>query len=310
MMKLMIVGLQISILIGLSGAAAQTQAPAPVVKPLTEKDIALLRHDVQAEETEIITKAMRFTDAEAAAFWPVYKDYAKEKMRIGAARYRLTKDYAQNHRRMTDAQAAQLADKELDLDKAEAETEANYWPKFAKVLTPQRAVEFYQVDRRVTLMIGLEAFSYGQSNVDESQESAFIYVDGTNGSDSNPGSPDKPLRTIGAAAAIAQTNNQAGIGTQVNVNPGTYREAISLLKTPNDTALPMTFQSNPNPPDGESGPVIVPALMSLGAGNLMLITQRSTRFHGLTNTAYAKPIRTAQQTAPPMKKTSFCGAKW
>jgi hypothetical protein len=86
-------------------------------------------------------------------------------------------------------------------------------------------------------------FAWSQANVDESLETAFLYVDANKGSDSNPGTKQKPLRTISAATTIAIKNNQAAIGTKVIINPGTYRETITLQFSGKDTTLPITFQA-------------------------------------------------------------------
>lgn len=85
-----------------------------------------------------------------------------------------------------------------------------------------------------------------QANVNESLETATLYVDTAKGSDSNPGTQSKPLKTIGAAASAAETNNQNSIGTKVIINPGTYREAVTLSKNNKDTSLPITFEAATN----------------------------------------------------------------
>src|SRR5438105_4913554 len=90
---------------------------------------------------------------------------------------------------------------------------------------------------------GCCAMAWGQASVDESKETASLYVDANHGSDSNPGSQQRPLKTIGAAAAKAITNNQAGIGTKVIINSGTYRETVALTGNVKDTLLPITFQA-------------------------------------------------------------------
>ena len=92
----------------------------------------------------------------------------------------------------------------------------------------------------------LSVLALGQANVNEGLETAFLYVDAVNGSDSNPGTQAKPFKTISKAASVATTNNQSGIGTKVTINPGTYRESISLKHSSKDTTLPMTFQAATN----------------------------------------------------------------
>src|SRR5580704_1808244 len=79
--------------------------------------------------------------------------------------------------------------------------------------------------------------AWGQANVDESKETAYVYVNGNKGSDSNPGTQLAPFKTIGRAASVAVTNNQQGVGTRVTILPGTYREGITYWGGPKDTAL-------------------------------------------------------------------------
>ncbi len=87
---------------------------------------------------------------------------------------------------------------------------------------------------------------FGQANVNEGLETASLYVDAVKGSDSNSGSQSAPFKTIGKAASVAESNNQSGLGTKVTINPGTYREAISLNHNKKDTSLPITFQAATN----------------------------------------------------------------
>src|SRR5436305_10312961 len=88
--------------------------------------------------------------------------------------------------------------------------------------------------------------AFGQATVNESLETATLYVDVAKGSDSNSGTQTKPLKTIGAAVSMAETNNQSSIGTKVIINPGTYRESLTLNKNNKDTSLPMTFEAATN----------------------------------------------------------------
>ena len=89
----------------------------------------------------------------------------------------------------------------------------------------------------------LSNISFAQANVNESLETAFIYVNGTTGSDSNSGTKSSPLKTIGAAASMAENNNYSNIGSRVYIEPGTYREYIDLRSSARDTSMPITFQA-------------------------------------------------------------------
>jgi hypothetical protein len=88
--------------------------------------------------------------------------------------------------------------------------------------------------------------AFGQANVNESLETANVYVDGATGSDTNPGTQSKPLKTIGAAISMAETNNHNSIGTKVTIEAGTYRESLSLSHSSKDTSLPITIEAATN----------------------------------------------------------------
>jgi Protein of unknown function (DUF1565) len=83
----------------------------------------------------------------------------------------------------------------------------------------------------------------GQANINEGLETAKIYVDVVNGSDSNPGTQAKPFKTLTKATAVADANNMKSVGTHVYLAPGYYREGVSLTSHSNTTTLPITFEA-------------------------------------------------------------------
>jgi len=112
------------------------------------------------------------------------------------------------------------------------------------------STKFNLVLRAFTLALCTCTFAcsqaWAQATIDEGEETATLWVDASKGSDSNPGTQQKPLKTIGEAAAVAMTNNENSIGTKVIINPGTYREAITLQNNSKTTSLPMTFEAATN----------------------------------------------------------------
>src|SRR5271165_3659915 len=95
----------------------------------------------------------------------------------------------------------------------------------------QSSVPFIFLQPSILIPILLPFFfltsAFGQATVNESLETANVYVNGTTGSDSNPGTESQPLKTIGAAVSMAVSNNHNSIGTKVTIEAGTYRESIS-----------------------------------------------------------------------------------
>ena len=82
-----------------------------------------------------------------------------------------------------------------------------------------------------------------QANINESLETAVLYVDVVNGSDNNSGTASQPLQTIAKSISLAVTNNSNNIGTKVIINPGVYREADVLYVGRTPTSMPMTFEA-------------------------------------------------------------------
>lgn len=80
---------------------------------------------------------------------------------------------------------------------------------------------------------------FAQANINENQ-TVSLYVNGSSGSDSNPGTSSKPLKTIQAGVNKAIADAKAGIGTRLMINPGTYRESVTVNYKSN---VPITIQA-------------------------------------------------------------------
>lgn len=79
----------------------------------------------------------------------------------------------------------------------------------------------------LTTLAAAEVRASAQANVVENQSNT-LYVDATIGSDANSGAVSSPFKTIQTAVNAANKLNQQGLGVKVLVNPGTYRETVSI----------------------------------------------------------------------------------
>jgi hypothetical protein len=135
-----------------SALFAQGESP----QPIKDQDIELLRKDLRSERKQIVAANMTLTDAEAQKFWPVYDQYTAEVTKIGDARYALIKQYAQTYNNMTEAQAQNLLKGWLETDRRVVELRQQYVPLFEKVLSAKKTATFFQIDRRLGLMLDLQ----------------------------------------------------------------------------------------------------------------------------------------------------------
>ncbi len=132
---------------------SETSASGPTV---SEQDIELLRSDIRSTKKQIIAENMKLTDAEAEKFWPVYDAYTQETTKQGDARYALVKEYANSYVNMTDAEADSLVQKMATLDEQTATLREQWIPKFRKMLTGKQTALFFQLDRRINLLLDLQ----------------------------------------------------------------------------------------------------------------------------------------------------------
>ena len=124
-----------------------------------DKNLALLRKDIRAGKKELIALNLPLTPTEATKFWPVYEEYANEVSKIYDARWALLKDYASNLNSMTDPAAASISKRSLDSDAAMTTLRQKYVPIVGKVLTGKKAALFFQLDKRLGLLIDLQLAS-------------------------------------------------------------------------------------------------------------------------------------------------------
>ncbi len=128
-------------------------------KPITDSDITLMRQDVQSIKNQVITDTMNFSEKEAAAFWPVYKEYAAAQYTIADKRLIVITDYAKSLDKMDDTTARSLTERMFAVEDETLALRKDYFPRFERALGAKRAAKFYQVDNRITEMINIQIAS-------------------------------------------------------------------------------------------------------------------------------------------------------
>ena len=121
-----------------------------------DKYMALLRKDLRVGKKELIALNIPLTETEATKFWPVYEQYSNEVGKIYDGRVALIKEYAANINSLSDQTAASLAKRTLDNDAALAKLRQQYVPAIGKVLPGKKAALFFQLDKRIGMLIDLQ----------------------------------------------------------------------------------------------------------------------------------------------------------
>jgi len=143
-----------------TGTTQQSTPPGEVSREqVNEANIQLMRQDIRAERKKIVAANMPLTEEEAAKFWPVYDRYIGETIKVNDVRYALIKEYAQNYKTMTDSQANSFIKRWVGLDGDNAQLRLRFVPEFDKVIPAKKTAMFFQIDRRVAMMIELQLAS-------------------------------------------------------------------------------------------------------------------------------------------------------
>ena len=139
-----------------STPAASAPAQSDNARSISDEDIEMLRKDIRAQRKQLIATNMTLTPAEAEKFWPIYDQYISELVSQNNKKYALIKQFVSTGGVLTDAEAESSVQQWVSVDESVAALRTKYIPIFRKALSARNEALFYQLDRRVQLMIDLQ----------------------------------------------------------------------------------------------------------------------------------------------------------
>ena len=126
---------------------------------VNDANIQLMREDIRSERKKVVAANMPLTETEATKFWPLYDRYIGETIKVNDARFALLKEYAKNYQTGTEEQADSFIKQWLTFDQNNTQLRLKYVPEFEKVISHKKTAMFFQIDRRVSMMIELQLAS-------------------------------------------------------------------------------------------------------------------------------------------------------
>lgn len=123
-------------------------------KPADTTD--LLREKIRADKKLVVAEALKLTESEAKAFWPVYNAYQSDMIAYYGRVSKLIDTFAQTYTSMTDESATKLLGDFLALGREHVGILNSYAPKFRRVLPPVKVVQFYQIENKLRAMVDYE----------------------------------------------------------------------------------------------------------------------------------------------------------
>jgi hypothetical protein len=138
-------------------AAISIVFASPVVsqdKPADNMQIVLEK--IRADKKLLVAENMQLTEAEAKAFWPVYKEYQDELFLLRSRTVKLIKDYVDVYETMSNDKAKKLLEESMIIDSLGLKLRQAYLPKFRKALPEVKVVRYYQIENKINAAINYE----------------------------------------------------------------------------------------------------------------------------------------------------------
>jgi len=126
---------------------------------ISNQDLDLLRRDIRSKKKQLVAANLKLTDTEATKFWPIYDQYTAELIKINDKKFELVQNYADNWGKMTNEQSLSFTRQWLDMDILITQWRQKYVPIVSQVLDGKKSATFFQLDRRMSMMIDLQVSS-------------------------------------------------------------------------------------------------------------------------------------------------------
>lgn len=145
-----------------AGPAPQVQSQPPPDRQDPEPDagnlrafVELARKDIRLQKATIIAENMPLTEAEAAEFWPLHREYEGELARLNDRKLALIEKYLAEQESMTDDQARALAREVFNLEEQRTDLKRKYFRKFQEAIPAVKAARFFQIENQLNMVLDL-----------------------------------------------------------------------------------------------------------------------------------------------------------
>jgi hypothetical protein len=131
-------------------AVAAAVAIANPVAAQQVSDQTRLTFEVLTQEWDgLIGGTLKLTEDEAAAFWPLYRDYKAAKRELWNRRIDLIRMYLASYNDMSPEMARLLLDQMFDIEQDMLDLEMAWAQKFDDVLPPNKVVRLFQAENKL-----------------------------------------------------------------------------------------------------------------------------------------------------------------
>jgi hypothetical protein len=115
----------------------------------------ILRDKMKADKKLLVAQNLGLTDAEGAAFWPIYDEYQKELESINQNLTNTIQSYAKEYNAgsLTDEKAKALANEALSVEESETALKRKYLQRLEGVIPAVKAVRYIQLETKIRALV-------------------------------------------------------------------------------------------------------------------------------------------------------------
>ena len=140
------------VLLGYAAFAFAEAAPEPSLDSTFDRDVQIARTLTEASRQATVAENVTLTEAQAAVFWPIYREYRLEVAKQNDRLAELIRTYASKYPTMTDADAKKLTETYLDIDRKRLDLKVRYVKKFEKALPAALVARAMQTEQKLDAM--------------------------------------------------------------------------------------------------------------------------------------------------------------
>ena len=118
-----------------------------------DKTLELLRQDLKTQKVAIITASVPMTQAQADAFWPLYREYDVELSKLGDRRMAVLKKYAASIDKVDEKLADELVKESFSIASDRNDLLEKYYKKAVKAVGAVTAARFIQVENQMLTLV-------------------------------------------------------------------------------------------------------------------------------------------------------------
>jgi len=117
--------------------------------------VELARKDIMLQKATIVAENLPLTEAEAAEFWPIHREYEAELSKLNDRKLELALKFISQQGQMNDEEARVLAKNVFSMEGQRTALKRKYFSKFQKAIPATKAARFFQIENQLNMVLDL-----------------------------------------------------------------------------------------------------------------------------------------------------------